>query len=72
MGPAKDSIKISYNGIDYVHFKDNDFILDIMENADKLLTVYCRANLNTWGGRTTVQCFIDDYALEEDNHKYDF
>ena len=72
IGPAKDSIKISYNGIDYVHFKDNDFILDIMENADKLLTVYCRANLNTWGGRTTVQCFIDDYALEEDNHKYDF
>lgn len=74
MGTNKDSIKISYNGIDYVKFKDEDFIENVMNNRTKILTVYGRANLNTFNGKTSVQCFIDDYEFEEKSNedKYAF
>ena len=72
MGASKDSIKISYNGIDYVKFKDTDFIEEVMNNRTKKLTVYGRANLNSWMGKESVQVFITDYELVEDNSKYDF
>ena len=72
MGASKDSIKISYNGIDYVKFKDTGFIGEVMSNRTKKLTIYGRANLNEWMGKKSVQCFITDYELVEDNSKYDF
>lgn len=72
MGANKDSIKISFNGIDYVHFKDLDFIEEVMENRMKTLTVLARLNINEWMGHKSLQCFIDDYDFEEDIHKYDF
>lgn len=72
MGQNKDSVKISYNSIDYVRFKDPNFVEEILEDKTKLLTVYGRANLNNWGGKTTIQIFIDDYELKEDKSKYDF
>ena len=72
MGASKDSIKISYNGIDYVKFKDTDFIEEVMNNRTKKLTVYGRANLNEWMGKQSVQIFISDYELIEDSSKYDF
>ena len=62
MGTNKDSMKISYNGIDYVKFKD----------PSKKLTIYGRANLNDWMGKKSVQVFITDYELVEDTSKYDF
>ena len=72
MGANKDSMKISYNGIDYVKFKDEDFVEEIQNNRTKKLTVYGRANLNEWMGKTSVQCLISDYELVEDTSKYDF
>ena len=75
MGANKDSMKISFNGIDYVRFKDANFTEEVFGNRMKKLTVYGRINLNTFAGRTTTQVFIDDYDLEnasDDPHKYDF
>ena len=72
MGANKDSMKISYNGIDYVRFKDENFVEKVMEDRTKKLTVYGRANLNEWMGKTSVQVFITDYELKEDESKYDF
>lgn len=72
MGANKDSIKISYNGIDYVKFKDEDFIEEVMNNRTKNLTVYGRSNLNFFNGKTSIQLFITDYEFENDEHKYDF
>ena len=75
MGANKDSMKISFNGIDYVRFKDATFTEEVFSNRMKTLTVYGRINLNTFAGRTTTQVFIDDYDLDdakEDPHKYDF
>ena len=75
MGANKDSMKINFNNIDYVRFKDATFTEEVFSNRMKTLTVYGRINLNTFAGRTTTQVFIDDYDLEdeqEDPHKYDF
>lgn len=72
MGANKDCIKISYNGVDYVKFKDIDFIEDIMQNRAKTLTVYGKINLNEYMGKTSIQLFIDDYELVKNIHKYDF
>lgn len=72
MGANKDSIKISFNGIDYVRFKDLDFIEQINNNRTKNLKVLGRINLNEFAGRTTCQIFIDDYEFTIDNSKYDF
>ena len=72
MGANKDSMKISYNGVDYVRFKDMDFVDAIMNNRTNLLTVYGRANLNTFAGRTSIQIFIDDYELIRDEKRYEF
>ena len=54
MGTNKDSIKISFNGIDYIKFKDLNFIDEVMNNRLKLLTIYGRVNLNTFAGHTSV------------------
>ena len=72
MGTSKDSMKISYNGIDYVKFKDTNFVEEIQNNRTKKLTVYGRANLNSWMGKQSIQVFISDYELIEDTSKYDF
>jgi len=72
MGTNKDSIKISWNGIDYIRFKDSDFIEQVINNRTALLTIYGRANLNNYMGRTSVQVFCDDYELNTNSSKYDF
>ena len=72
MGANKDSMKINYNGIDYVRFKDADFVEEVMNNRLQKLTVYGRANINTFAGRTTIHVFCDDYQFEEDRGKYEF
>ena len=72
MGQNKDSMKVSYNGIDYVRFKDEEFVSQVMKDRTKRLNVYGRGNLNSFMGKESVQVFIDDYELVEDSSKYDF
>lgn len=72
MGNNKDCMKISCNGIDYVRFKDIDFIQEVMGNRMQTLTVYGRANLNHYMNKTSIQLFIDDYELVEDVSRFDF
>lgn len=72
MGTNKDSIKISYNGIDYVKFKDSQFVEEILIDRTKKLTVYGRPNRNEFNGKVSIQVFITDYELKEDESKYDF
>lgn len=72
MGTEKDSLRISFNNVDYVHFKDKDFVDLIYNNRMKLLNVYGRANINNFNGRTSIQVFIDDYELVNNEDKYAF
>lgn len=74
MGQSKDSTKISYNGIDYVRFKDENFVEAVkMFNGGEMM-VMGRLNLNTFAGKTSVQLFIDDYEFVKNktDHRFDF
>lgn len=73
MGTDKSSIKISFNNVDYVKFKDLDFIEEVMNNRQKKITIKGRFNLNNWQGHKSLQVFIEDYDFqEEDNSRFDF
>lgn len=72
-GENKDTVKITYNGVSYVKFKDDDFA-QIIEHAAKsktsTITIYGKFNANVWAGRTTLQVFINDYDIRDT--KWDF
>lgn len=72
MGAERSSIKISCSGIDYIKFKDSDFVQEIMSNRTKKLTVYGSGNVNVFNGRKSIQIFIEDYELTDGGSKYDF
>ena len=77
MGAERSSMKISCKGIDYIKFKDLDFVNAITNNRAKKLTVYGSGNVNIFNNRKSVQIFIEDYELVDgssnnDEHKYDF
>ena len=70
MGEKKDSVKISYNGVDYIRFKDEDFAQLISGMGSGDITVYGRTNKNVYYNKTSLQVFIDDYEVFDT--KFDF
>lgn len=73
MGADKSSMKITQNGVSYIRFKDADFVESIMDNRTKKLNVIARFNLNEFNGKTSLQCFIDDYEFAgQDDSRFDF
>lgn len=70
MGATKDSAKISYNGVDYVRFKDLDFI----ERAKEWnkIDIYGKININEYMGRKSLQFFISDYEKSKEENRYEF
>lgn len=63
MGKERNCIKISHNNVDYVRFKDEDFIQQVAEHRRGTVNLYVKFNLNTFCGRTSLQCFINDYEF---------
>ena len=73
MGADKSSIKISSNYVDYIKFKDLDFIEEVMNNRQKKITIKGRFNLNNWQNHKSLQVFVEDYDFqEEDDSRFDF
>ena len=73
MGADKSSIKISSNYVDYIKFKDLDFIEEVMDSRQKKITIKGRFNLNNWQNHKSLQVFIEDYDFqEEDDSRFDF
>ena len=74
MGADKSSIKISSNYVDYIKFKDLDFIEEVMNNRQKKITIKGRFNLNNWQNNKSLQVFVEDYDFQEedDNSRFDF
>ena len=70
MGANKDSTKISCNGIDYVRFKDENFVEAVKMFNGGEMTVMGRLNLNTFAGKTSVQLFIDDYEFFDNRYEF--
>lgn len=73
MGKNKDCVKIHHNDVDYVRFKDEDFIekLSFLDKKNTSINVCGKLNLNEWNGVKTIQCNITDYEIVEEN-RYEF
>lgn len=65
MGANKDSSKFNYNGVEYVKFKDSDYVQDFRSHTRGFITVFGKIKKNTWAGRTTPQILIEDYEIED-------
>ena len=70
MGENKDSSKFSHNGVEYVKFKDSDYIQEMTAYERGYITVYGSIKQNTWNNKTTPQILIQDYEIEDAT--YDF
>ena len=67
MGANQDSLKITYNGIDFVAFKCGDIIAQLQEKESGHISIVGRAPLNEWNGRRTIQIMIDDIEINAEN-----
>lgn len=70
MGAEKDSVKFSRNGIEYVKFKDADFVQQLNEFNRFNITVYGRLGRNVWAGRTTPQVIIEDFDIKNTDDEF--
>jgi hypothetical protein len=66
MGSKNDTIKIEYNGMNYIRFKASDLIGDLESKGSFAINVIGTANLNNWNGTITPQIFINDYEIIDD------
>lgn len=61
-GPA---VKIVQNGIEFVKFKMSEEEVEALIPSEGVneITIVGTCTINTWGGRTTPQVFIEDYEI---------
>lgn len=74
MGANKDSVKIHYNGMDFVRFKDGEFADALGFQDEGFMNVVGSAQLNEFQGKTSIQVKIDDYEFvaEDISHRFEF
>lgn len=70
MGGNKDSVKFSASGVDFIKFKDLDFIDELKSMHEITITVIGKANINNFMGNISPQFFIEDYEIRDSY--YDF
>lgn len=70
MGANKDSVKWSVNGVEYVKFKDADFIQELQQYGTFDITVYGKFMKNEWGGRIAPQVVISDYNIRNTSNEF--
>lgn len=65
MGANKDTLKICFNGIEYLAFKAKKLIESLNQfNGKVCLNIAGRASINSWGGKTTPQILLDEIEIE--------
>lgn len=70
MGANKDSVKWLVNGVEYVKFKDADFIQELQQYETFDITVYGKFMKNEWGGRITPQVVVSDYNIRDTSNDF--
>ena len=64
LGQRLDTLKIEKFGVCYMKFFAKDLIQELKTLGNEIkLNIVGHANINTWGGRTTPQIFIDAYEV---------
>ena len=70
MGGNKDTAKFKVGGVDFLKFKDLDFIEKLKSMKEIKITVLGRANVNNFMGNITPQMFIEDYELVDSYYEF--
>ena len=65
MGKTSDTIKFSYNGIEYIQFRASKLIKEIADKEFITITVLGRGGINSFMGRETPQITIIDYNIRD-------
>lgn len=65
MGKTADTIKFTYNGIEYIQFRAKDLIKKISDKEYFNITVLGRGGINNFMGRETPQITIIDYNIRD-------
>ena len=65
MGKTSDTIKFSYNGIEYIQFRASKLIKEIADKELITITVLARGGINSFMGRETPQITIIDYNIRD-------
>ncbi len=70
MGENKDSVKWTLNGVEYVKFKDADFVDTLQQYGLFNITVYGKFAKNVWQGKTSPQLIIEDFNVEDASDEF--
>lgn len=70
IGANKDTSKLIYNGVEYIHFKDADFVQEVSSCARGVITVYGSIKKNTWGNKVTPQLLIRDWEITDTSNEF--
>ena len=70
IGGNKDTVKFHACGIDFLKFKDEEFIEKLKSTKEIKLTVLGRANINEFMGSVTPQLMIEDYDLIDNYYEF--
>ena len=65
MGADKSSVKIKYNGIDFVSFKNSELAKKIEECPNGHVQIIGAPSLNEWMGRTSIQIKAEEIEISE-------
>lgn len=69
IGQYLDTIKIAYNGIEFVKFKSKTYAAELQEiiakNIPVSITIVGKPAINEWAGRITPQIVIEDMEIKE-------
>ena len=66
----KDSVKWTLNGVEYVKFKDADFVDTLQQYGLFNITVYGKFAKNVWQGKTSPQLIIEDFNVEDASDEF--
>lgn len=70
MGENKDSVKWTLNGVEYVKFKDADFVDTLQQYGLFNITVYGKFAKNVWQGKTSPQLIIEDFNIKDASDEF--
>ena len=65
MGKTSDTIKFSYNGIEYIQFHAKETIKELFEREEFEITIIGRGSINNFMGNQTPQIMISDYNIRD-------
>lgn len=70
MGTNKDTVKFTKNNVEFIRFKDPNFIDELKQYANFEITVYGKLSRNEFRGKVTGQFLIEDWDIKDTSNEF--